>query len=238
MIFTTKYITTFAIILITFASVSAQQVVKETNYSQLLHKAKHEIQADLDDITYNLNTGRLKGKKVSYLDPGWQFGLLLTRQGNVRFFSGRYNLNLDAVELRMGEERKAINPNKINAILLGNRILMPLEYESEGSPRKGYFEVLYEGDLSLLQRHHLVYERVGSNPLVTSMGGATRFSVEETLFYKENGNPAQILSRGKRGLKKCMHDKEEAITQFIDEKNINVRDLDELNTVFEFYNQL
>lgn len=154
----------------------------------------------------------------------------------------RYSGYEDAVLYEMeGEKAAMIDPELISGF----------EYHKEGKKvrfisavifdkEKNFFEVIYEGKVSMYVRHQIVLSKKTDNT-----GGygskdlhGSAFKLKDKYVFTNEGGISQEVSLNKKSLLGAMTDKESAIEGYIKKNKVKLKDQNELIQLLQYYDSL
>ena len=132
---------------------------------------------------------------------------------------------------------RALFPNKVKGVSLGDQIFAPYDYVSEGNVQaKVFFEVLEEGKISLLRRYSTTHEKADFHPVLGAVGNDLKVVVQKDLYYKRAGQPAQKLKKGKKSVLSLFERKANNVQQFAREQRLGYNKVEDLKMLFHYYN--
>ncbi len=152
----------------------------------------------------------------------------------------RLNTYTDNIEFRQNDSVLALaNPEKIEKISFGYRNFIYTPYKEGAFIKKGYFEVLADGETKLLLHRESIIKRE-QLPASNYEGGNFRdyFRTSESYYIKKGDNVAVKLSRTKKGVLKALGDHTRELEDFIKSKHLKMMKTDDLIDLFYYYNSL
>lgn len=162
-------------------------------------------------------------------------------EGQIFKSKGKYNIQ--AGELQYYDKQKntkGIQADKIQGFAIDDKIFVS---KQEADSSYSFYEILAHGNLQLLVKYNIVLTEINSNPVLgtTASAGSTtgkmKAAVNKKLYYAEDANP-QKLPKSKKKLLKLMGDYQDNIAATIKDKDLNIKDNNDLITIFRLYNQL
>jgi hypothetical protein len=146
----------------------------------------------------------------------------------------RYNVYYQQLQfIREGDTLAFAAPSELREAYLGKRKLIYSDYIRDNTIDSSYFEVLSEGNCSLLRRHYIMYH------VSDKISDCEKQYVYETCLYvKKAESPATRLKSCKKAVCCTFSDREEEIKQFIKTNRLKMRKTEDLILVIDFYNSL
>ncbi len=213
-------------------------------YSQINQTLGHiqyhqdSLEDYLTRLTYQLNL-KNENRKL-YLNPNWQNSFLVSMTGKVYYFSGRLNALTNIVEIKMKDKIRAIYPERIKAVVIGDRTFLPLrgsEVENLNKPI-AYFEVLSSGRFHLLSRFGILSRIEGGDSLSPELTGERVYKVDEVLYYTQNFGRVSRLRSSKKKLLELFGEKSPEVENFVKNKKLRFAGKENLTLIFDYYNRL
>jgi hypothetical protein len=126
-------------------------------------------------------------------------------------------------------------PEEVKSFVLGHRNFVNVDYQKDNETRKGYFEVLSDGDCQLLARRAVSYH---VSPETKPNLKDDVYVRECTYYISKNGEMAKPIKACRKGVLCAFSDKEEQVKQFMNDNNMKMTTCDQLKAVVEYYNSL
>lgn len=229
--------------------VSAQQ---QNNHSAILNaKASQQMSSLLS----GLESRTIQIHDKYYLDPNWS-------RASVRFYSqtigtSKGPIKLDSisgvemrvalqgndVEFKTEEGIKVLSGNLFRNFSIENGDLPPrnfiniIEFNDESEQiMKGFFEIVADGELKLLEYSKLKVEQPNYSASFDMGNREMKISLEKILF-SAIGKELQKFT-GKKDLFKLMEDKKLQIEKFVKDNKLNLKNKEHLAKVFGYYNSI
>ena len=178
-----------------------------------------------------------------YLEDKAYPGTVILKDGTkVEDLLLRYSGYEDAVLYEMeGEKAAMIDPEMISGF----------EYEKNGEKvkfisavifekEKNFFEVIYEGKVSLYVLHQITLSKKTDNT-----GGygdqdlhGSAFKLSDKYVYLNEGGMSQEVNLNKKSLLEVMNNHSQQIEQYIKENKVKLKDHNELVELFQYYDSL
>lgn len=170
-------------------------------------------------------------------------GIVILKDGTrVEDLLLRYSGYEDAVLYVMeGEKAAMIDPELISGFEYdkeGNKItfISAVIFEKE----KNFFEVIYEGKVSLYVLHQITLSKKTDNT-----GGygskdlhGSAFKLNDRYTFINEGGVSQEINLNKKSLLSVMTDQESAIEGYIKKNKVKLKNHDELVKIFQYYDSL
>lgn len=157
---------------------------------------------------------------------------------NVKF---RYNIYIDELEYIMNNELLSLsNPMNFRYFLLGDDVFTYQSFVSPGgSPKRGYFHLLYLGPSGTLFKRYSVSYSPPEEPQPYAAAKPARFSKGADSYYIQFPGklPAEI-SLNRRRVLDVFPDKKNELENFITSNRLNFRNESDLLKLVEYYNTL
>jgi hypothetical protein len=172
-----------------------------------------------------------------YLMDDWCTGTVVLYDNTV--FSGiklRYNVYFQQMQfIEDGDTLAFANPDEIKSIIMDGREFIHCDYLDEGTIRKGYFEIIVEGNCRLLARNVVSYHEKD----VAGINCTRDVFYKSCNFYlKKEDRPATAISCKKRAVCRALSDKEGQIKAFVRENRLRLKTKEEVARVVQYYNTL
>ena len=177
-----------------------------------------------------------------FLEEEFLFGVLILHDGTqIDGQKYRYNIHADEMQFILREDTVAIyQPLKVQSVTLGKqKFIYDLRKVGDDQLEAGYFEVLVEGQASLLLRRLSRMEVDEYVPTYMGGGGSKNLFYKHSQFrYIKVGDKAVEKIKNRRALMKAMEDRKSEITAFIKKNNLSVRQEGDLIEIVNYYNKL
>jgi hypothetical protein len=226
--------------------ISGQVSIQPQHYSvaisnQTLDPKLVEVIDGIATVHYSLNSSPLNGSP--YLTDEFVPGTMETLNGAViEGMKYRYNIYNDEMQFIIGTDTASINkPLAVRSIEMDHKKFVYEVYRvSEQMVAAGYFELLSEGDMSLLFRRQMELEYDNYVPNYGGGGGTKEFMLKnDNHFYvKLHDGAAQKVYNRKDFLEAIPPDLQERVKQFIKENKFSVRKQEDLMALVVYYNSL
>ena len=192
----------------------------------------------LIDISSPLQVAK-KTIKGIYLDTEWKASSVYTVNKEFLSCSARYNIYKNRIEIRIGEDVRSLHPHNIKGIAIDGDLFIYLSNgEDELSSVKNYYQVLSEGNLTLLKKYRLELHNSGGTSLHPNLGTQKEYKSSEDLYYARGGEGAFKLKRGKKNLEQLFGPKFQQLKIYADENSVGFKKEKDLIQLFDHYNSI
>ena len=101
-----------------------------------------------------------------------------------------------------------------------------------------FFELVYEGKLSLMSREHLVSQTVNTTSAYWGGGNVTQLVVQYSFYFMDDKGKITYYSGRKKDLLAFMAKKQSDIKKFIKENRLDTDEMADLVRIIAFYNSI
>lgn len=176
-----------------------------------------------------------------FVDKDFEAGIVVfkdsTRASDVPM---RYNTYTDQIEFKYNDTIKRFTqPEMIDYVTFNHRSFMFSPYREGLLNKQGYFEILAWGNTKLLFRRESIIKRE-QLPASDFEGGNFRdyFRTTEEYYIKKDDQPAQKLTRTKKGILKALGDHTKELTDYMAKHRVKPKNEGDLIDLIYFYNTL
>lgn len=185
----------------------------------------------------NYNTYLYLGEVCSMcLYNNWKPGTLILKDKTIitdRFL--RYNIYNQQMEFIFESDTSAIaNPDDFEKIIFGGHTFVYGPFLCNESIHRGYMELLYDGEISLLLHRYVKYKVMDKNPYVNAKTNQAYYR-EDRYFYSDHQGPAKPLPLKKKQLIELFNNPEKNAKLFMKETKNKLSTKEDLINLFEFY---
>lgn len=225
----------FYVLLLTFSSIHSQNVVPNSEF--MLDKLRlNKIMHGIEYETYTTTTGD------PFIYRDFHEGELTLRNGETYWLEMRYDIYANQMHLRNNNEIYAINyPEKLASISIDMLQFLFCNYANspgkENSGEGSYFIVKTDGKCKLLIRKNIRVQDAEPPKVLQETKPAKFVHLADTYYLKFDGNSA-VKTGSKKDLIRQFGDKQNEVNSFIDENNMNVKNVEDLIRIVSFYNNL
>ena len=104
-----------------------------------------------------------------------------------------------------------------------------------GTPHKGFFEILYDGEMALVKKTEATVKMANYN-ITLNVGNRDHQVLKKVEYYYLTGDAAELVP-GPKTLTTLFGDQKAAVDKYIKINQLNLKDERHLMLVFEYYNQ-
>lgn len=175
-----------------------------------------------------------------YLEDEFAPAVVIYQNGNIdnQYFF-RYNAFYDEMEYidAKGDTLVLENPADIRWIIIGSRKFIYENFQDKNRRRQGFLEVIADGEVRLLCRHTMVFER--ADPPYTALHHGyeyDRFRHLKTFYLQQPETPAQKVRLSLTDLTKRLPQRKEKIEYLWKKLKPNTNNLSEIKNLFRQIN--
>lgn len=175
-----------------------------------------------------------------YLEDEFAPAVVIYQNGNIdnQYFF-RYNAFYDEMEFidPKGDTLVLENPADIRWIIIGSRKFIYDNFQDKNQRRQGFLEVIADGEVRLLCRHTMVFER--ADPPYTALHHGyeyDRFRHLKTFYLQQPETPAQKVRLSLTDLMKRLPERKEKIEYLWKKLKPNTNNLSEIKNLFRQIN--
>lgn len=160
-----------------------------------------------------------------FFDEKWTDGIITDLKNNRFEIPLRYRIAKEEMQVKHNNKTKALQVPQIKQVEFDGRVFIPSNFLINGEKFMSFFEVVNNGKMKLLLQYE-TKEKKGSH------------TVHKTFYSKRGKAPAEKISLKKKCILKLMPEKKSEIQQYIKKEKINLKDSNDLEKLFIFYNSL
>lgn len=151
----------------------------------------------------------------------------------------RYNIYNDIIEIKTesGEKMGISVPEVVEKVEIGEHIFYYLPYWVKNKMKRGYFELVTDGNASLFIRHRVIF-RKGELSGAYKDAVPPRFIRDSNDCYIRIGKDAAQPVTNKNDLLFVLAAHKEKITEFVKKNKVKTKNINNLKAVIEYYNSL
>jgi hypothetical protein len=191
----------------------------------------------------------LKGRAQDFPSEYWHSGKLVLMSEDTLYGKIKYDLDNDIIQLEQNAVMKTFSAKKIfyfeifDETVDNYRHFYSLPYRVQQNYEVPIiFEVLFEGNLSLLCREEIVTENIQSynyNPYYYSPNyGNTRTKLKYNYYFLNKNGDITLYSLKKNDLLRFFKGKEQAINKYMKKNNLKHDRMRDLVRITAYYNAL
>lgn len=234
-----KWPLSFVLILLVACSAWAQDEGETEIMRNLMNSIARTGLSDAVPYYSVSNREEAKVEGSVLLDQEWKEGRVLKANGELYRIVGRYNTQADEIQIKVGDDIRAIYPDRVRAASLGNQIFVPKAFEAEEHGLKlGFFELLVEGEASLLKRYSPTTRKTDYHPVLGSTSDNVEIVIHEEYYYQLAGKQAEKLKRTRSGVLEALRRKRNAVNEYARDNHVGWKKEDDLKLLFAKHNEL
>ena len=153
--------------------------------------------------------------------------------------SANYHIEQDKILFFNQGQFYQIFPEKIDHIVIGERRFISTQYVHKKSVERAYFEVLVDGDFTLLQQHRIERKVTNNNPMGLPAAREIEWIQSGDLYYLTSSarRPEPVPSKKRDLIMKFRRDRGN-MAIFAGEQKLSPRKDEDVITLFTHYNDL
>ncbi|WP_425391016.1 hypothetical protein [Ekhidna sp.] len=101
-----------------------------------------------------------------------------------------------------------------------------------------FFELVYEGEMSLLAREHLVSQTVNSSSAYWGGGTGTQIVIKYTYYFMDDNGKITYFNGKRKDLLSFMSKKQSEVKKFIKDNKLDTDEMADLVRITAFYNSI
>ena len=174
-----------------------------------------------------------------YIGLSWESSLLLTRDGKILPFVGRFNVVSSLVEMKVNAQVFAFDINRIKAVYIGGRLFVPVEgLLIKGQEKNSFVEILTTGNLLCYYDLNSSIEN-SSDVLTSSITGKTSYRLNP-IYYSKNadGDIQKLAIANQKQLDQFFQEFSPQISDYIKTNKLKRKKERDLIILFKYYNEL
>lgn len=223
------------LILLNGSTLQAQQPISLQQQIDSGQTTSDENDKGLKAISFFAN---LSGdEKLLYLNREWQSGIILTKDGQKLFFTGRLELLNQTVEVNINGQVWVLSMGFVRLVKIGESIFLPIKKEKlKGLYKDVYAELLFNGNDKLLAFFETEAKTV-TRGISISSASETDLIYKERYFLSTDLESFRPLPPRKRLVAELFQNKAQNITAYMKENKLK-RNRTDLIRLFDYYEQL
>lgn len=157
----------------------------------------------------------------------------------------KYDLEANVLTAIVGDKTKSFSSHKVfyfeifDQLLNTYRQFYSIPYKVNYDYKiPVFFELVYEGKLSLLRREQIVLQTVSSTATYWGGGSATQPVIRYSYFFLDDQGTITYYSGKKKDLYRFMIKKQSQVKKFIKENKLDTDDMNDLVRITAFYNSI
>ena len=172
-------------------------------------------------------------------------GFMVTSNKDTLKGSLKYDLDANAITLVVAGKTRSFSSQKVFYFEIFDKILNNYRqfYSIPFNVNFDYkipvfFEVVYEGKLSLLRREQIVVQTVNTSSAYWGGGNVRRNIIQYTYYFLDDKGQITFFSGKKNDLFQFMSRKQNEVKQFIKQNKLNTDESADLVRITAFYNSI
>jgi len=154
--------------------------------------------------------------------------------------SANYHIEADKILFVQSGAMYELFPEKIKEVKLHDKLFLSVVYEAEKKQlRRGYFEVIREGEYRLLKKWELQKRVTNSSPLGLPAAREEKLTREETFFYQTSPDRRPIaLPKKKTDFIEIFRRDRRDMTEYAKSNKLSPKSEEDVIMMFDYYNSL
>jgi hypothetical protein len=161
-------------------------------------------------------------------------------------YASRLDLQRNEFDIHMGKGNgiKALSGTKVRTLVMADSLTKTPQYfvngqeykGKDGAPYVGFFQILSEGELTLLKMTRVTFKPADHNPTHYTGSKDNRFIKHTDLYYATGTNALELPNR--KGTIKLMESRKAEIDKFIKVNEIDLSVERHIIALFDYYNSI
>lgn len=189
--------------------------------------------------------GAIKSFSQNFSSEVFHDGFLVTTDQDTVRGDLKYDLEANVILLVKNGKTKSYSSHKVfyfeifDRILKNYRQFYSIPYNVSFDYKIPiFFELIYEGKLSLLQRESLVQQTSNSGSAYWGGGSVSRIVIVYVYYFLDTNGKIQYYSGKKKDLLVIMSKKQSQLKKYIKENKLDVDDTRDIIRITAFYNSI
>lgn len=189
-----------------------------------------------------------EGKVIgdTYLYPEWKRSAILLYEGNklLEGYPIRYDIKADELDVKTKSGVKVLEGKSVKSFIWVDSLLTEptyfinaREYNLNGTPLSGFFEVLVDGKAPLFKKMRVTLKKADYN-VQLSIGSRDDKILKNPEFYYSTGDKVIEIPSSKKKLLPMFKALKSEMERFIDENDLSAKKESDLIMIFKHYNTL
>ncbi|GEM_PF-6482229 len=176
-------------------------------------------------------------EKLIYLDKKWQNGVILTNEGETIFFTGRFEVFNQTIEVNLNGQTRVLSVAYTKLVKLGSKTFIPImRGQIEEAKKNAYMELLFKGKANLLAFYEPDTKTI-TQGISAAAPGELILTFREKFFISKDLQEFEQLPSKKKLINGMFSSQATAITAYLKENKYK-RNKADLVQLFYFYNEL
>lgn len=161
-------------------------------------------------------------------------------------FAARLDMQRNEFDIHMGKGNpiKALPGTKVRTLVWADSLTKTPQYFVNGQEYKnqddvpyiGFFQILSEGELTLLKMTRVSFKPADRNPTHSTGSKDNRFMKRTDLYYASGSTALELP--GRKGILKLMESRKAEVDQFIKVNEVNLGTERHIVALFDYYNSI
>ncbi len=196
-------------------------------------------------FTFLLLAGFVSVNAQSFSSDVFHEGFVVTSERDTIKVNLKYDLDANILTVVHRGKTKSFSSHKIfyfeifDSILNNYRQFYSIPYTVNYDYKiPVFFELVYEGKLSLMAREHIVSQTVNTSSAYWGGGNTTRLVLQYTFYFMNDKGEISYFTGRKKDLFMLMIKKQSEVKKFIKENKLDTEDITDLVRITSFYNSI
>ncbi len=164
----------------------------------------------------------------------------------VQGYASRLDMQRNEFDVHLGPGKgvRALPGTRVKTLMWVDSLTKTPQYfvngqeyvNEEGTPYIGFFQILSEGELTLLKMTRVAFKPADHNPTHNTGVKDNRFLKSVELYYAQGKKAIELP--GRKGILKLMESHKQEVSKFVDVNEINLTNERHLLALFDYYNSL
>lgn len=171
----------------------------------------------------------------------WQSAKVVSNEDEiVQLDSVNFHINDETMFFMREGNMYFLYPDKVKMVSFEDEIFVPFKSDLDKNHPFKFFEVLIDGDLTLLKDYKVDKVKVNNHPMGIESGVTKYKTVEKSkLYYHYKGSkPIHEVPKNKNKFLKIFKRNKVQMLEFAKSENISTREESDIQYAFQFYNEL
>ncbi len=220
-----------------------QKTIRSNNIINLLNARPNFIGGNM---VYGIPPEPKKLEGNTYLDLKWNIAtiLLYRDQQLLEGYRARYNILSNMFELMEPTSNQISSMPGLriqNIVWMDSSFNVPrffvngMDFQDEGSPISGFFEVLVDGQMPLMRRTLAIFKESNYNTALM-VGNRNDQFIKRNIYYYLDGVDVKEMPTNRKKLFAIFGDKAEFMEEFANSNTLNIRAPSSVFQLFTHYN--
>ncbi len=149
--------------------------------------------------------------------------------------STNYNYATDQFYFMHQEKLYFLDSDKIKSVNIGRENFGKYSYNIDQKTKKGFLQILVDGDFPLLKRTYLKKVVTNDHPMKLAQANKVQIKKSSDLYYYDKKtNSAKILPKSKKKFINLFRKRQAKLIRFAEEQNISTHDENDVIRLFQY----